>query len=283
MEKKTWLGIGSWTYPYHCGLGNKINEKLRVYNPMTPYDLILEAKKQGVRCVQICENRPLDIYTNIELKEIRKFAEKKGIQLEIGMRGATKENLKKMIEMTHVLGAGLLRCVIDSENYEPELEEILINLKEIQPILEKYGIVLGVENHDRFKAQQFAYIMEQLDDKHFGIVLDTTNSLSQEEKVEDVLECLAKYTVCLHFKDYDIIRGSGTIGLEIVGTAVGDGRQKTEMILERLCKDAQQDFSTIVEFWMPYEANLEKTLKKEREWAEKSVVYLQELFRKLRL
>ncbi len=120
--------------------------------------------------------------------------------------------------------------------------------------------------------------MERLDSRRYGIVLDTTNSLSQEETVEEVLNWLAKYTVCLHFKDYTIVRSPGSVGLQIVGTPVGRGRQKVEMILERLGKEAQQDFSTIIEFWMPSEDNLDKTLKKEEEWAEESILYLKKLF-----
>ena len=96
--------------------------------------------------------------------------------------------------------------------------------------------------------------------------------------MEEVLNWLAKYTVCLHFKDYTIVRSPGSVGLQIVGTPVGRGRQKVEMILERLGKEAQQDFSTIIEFWMPSEDNLDKTLKKEEEWAEESILYLKKLF-----
>ena len=67
--------------------------------------------------------------------------------------------------------------------------------------------------------------MERLDSRRYGIVLDTTNSLSQEETVEEVLNWLAKYTVCLHFKDYTIVRSPGSVGLQIVGTPVGRGRR----------------------------------------------------------
>lgn len=277
MKRKTQLGIGSWTYPYHCGLGVRIKPELAVKHAMQPYELIEKAKRHGLRFVQICENRPIDIYSPRELEEIRSFSEKNEVKLEVGMKGATKENLLKMLKITDLLGAKLLRCVIDGENYEPELGEIVENFKYVLPILKETGIVLGIENHDRFKAKEFASIMERLNDRHYGIVLDTTNSLSQEETVEEVLDCLARYTVCLHFKDYTIVRSPGTIGLEIVGTPVGQGRQKVRMILERLCEEAQQDFSTIIEFWMPCEEDLEKTLKKEQDWAESSIQFLKAL------
>lgn len=277
-KRNTQLGIGSWTYPYHCGLGGQISPDLAVAQAMLPCELIKKAKEHRLHYVQICENRPLDVYSAEELRKIRITAELNEVRLEVGMKGAYREKLRKMLDITGQLNAKLLRCVIDEPGYEPEIEEIIANLRSVLPILEERGIVLGIENHDRFKAREFAHIMEELNDRHFGIVLDTTNSLSQEEPVEEVLDCLAKYTVCLHFKDYTIVRSPGTVGLEIVGTPVGQGRQKIEMILGRLREEAQQDFSTIIEFWMPCEETLEKTLKKEQEWAEDSIRYLKKIF-----
>lgn len=277
-KRKTQLGIGSWTYPYHCGLGGRIRPDLAVRQIMQPCELIEKAKDHGLRYVQICENRPMDIYSGQELDELRAFAVQSGVKLEVGMKGATRENLLRMLDITERLGAKLLRCVIDGEHYEPEPDEIVNTLKGVLPILVNKDIILGIENHDRFKAREFAQIMERLGDRHYGIVLDTTNSLSQEETVEEVLDRLARYTVCLHFKDYTIVRSPGTIGLEIVGTPVGQGRQKTKMILERLLEEAQQDFSTIIEFWMPCEETLDKTLEKEEKWAKNSIRYLKALF-----
>ena len=277
-KRRTQLGIGSWTYPYHCGLGGLIRPELAVKQAMPPCELIEKAKKYNLHYVQICENSPLAHCLPQELADIRRKAEENGIKLEVGMRGAARGNLLRMIAIAEKLDAKLLRCVIDDNGYEPDLEEIIITLKSVLPVLEEKDIVLGIENHDRFKAEEFAYIMERLDSRRYGIVLDTTNSLSQEETVEEVLNWLAKYTVCLHFKDYTIVRSPGSVGLQIVGTPVGRGRQKVEMILERLGKEAQQDFSTIIEFWMPSEDNLDKTLKKEEEWAEESIPYLKKLF-----
>ena len=206
-KRRTQLGIGSWTYPYHCGLGGLIRPELAVKQAMPPCELIEKAKKYNLHYVQICENSPLAHCLPQELADIRRKAEENGIKLEVGMRGAARGNLLRMIAIAEKLDAKLLRCVIDDNGYEPDLEEIIITLKSVLPVLEEKDIVLGIENHDRFKAEEFAYIMERLDSRRYGIVLDTTNSLSQEETVEEVLNWLAKYTVCLHFKDYTRVHG----------------------------------------------------------------------------
>ncbi len=281
-RKKTCLGIGSWTYPYHCGLGAQIKDEFVLKDILSPKELIEKCVHHGVRCVQICENRPLDIYSSQELIEIADFAKKQGVVIEVGMRGATPENLNKMLDICIKLESKLLRCVVDTTGFEPTPAEIIENFKAVLPILQENGIVLGIENHDRFKACVFAEIIATLNDSHYGIILDTTNSLSQEEPLEEVLNHLAKYTVSLHLKDYTIRRSAGTIGLEIVGTPVGQGRLQVENILERVSNEAQQDFSTIIEFWMPSEDTLEDTLQKEAHWAERSVAYLTQIFTSLR-
>lgn len=275
MYRKTKLGVGSWTYPYHCNLGRQIHESLAVDCPLSPIELIDKGISCGCGYVQICENRPLDIYSEAELAEMKAYAQKHHIELEVGMRGAMPDNLKKMIGICASLGSKLLRCVVDTQGYEPTPEEIVENFREVYPMLVEHEIVLGIENHDRFQAHIFADMIAALNDRHYGIVLDTTNSLAQEETVEEVLDCLAKYTVSLHLKDYTIRRSAGTIGLEIVGTPVGQGRLKVADILARVQQEAQQDFSTIIEFWMPSATTLDETLEKELSWAEESVQYLQ--------
>lgn len=275
--KKTWLGIGSWTYPYHCGLGEKISPDLKHEPLMTPYDLINIAAEHGLRCVQICDNLPLDVYSEEELTRISEYAKSKDVEIETGMRGARPENIRRMLEVSTTVGAKLLRCVIDDTGFEPSIDEIVRIFKSFLPELEKRDIVLGIENHDRLLATEFAQILRQLDDPHYGIVLDTTNSLSKEEPLGTVLENLAKYTVCLHFKDYTIRRSPGSVGLEIIGTPVGSGRQKVREILKSVRSQAQQDFSTIIEFWMPADRSISELLEEENRWAEESISYLKAL------
>lgn len=276
-RKRTWLGIGSWTYPYHCGLGEKISPRLKFSPLMTPQELIMIAAEHDIKCVQICDNLPLDSYTNEELIQIGALAREKGVNIEAGMRGATPEKIAEMLEVSSTVGAKLLRCVIDDVGFEPSVSEIVSILSSFLPELEKRDIVLGIENHDRLLSKEFASILWQLDDPHYGIVLDTTNSLSKEEPLESVLENLAQYTVCLHFKDYTIRRSPGGVGLEIIGTPIGQGLQNVKKILDVVSVRAQQDFSTIIEFWMPADREIQYLLEEEERWAEQSIAYLKTL------
>ena len=104
-KRRTQLGIGSWTYPYHCGLGGLIRPELAVKQAMPPCELIEKAKKYNLHYVQICENSPLAHCLPQELADIRRKAEENGIKLEVGMRGAARGNLLRMIAIAEKLDA----------------------------------------------------------------------------------------------------------------------------------------------------------------------------------
>lgn len=58
-----------------------------------------------------------------------------------------------MIAIAEKLDAKLLRCVIDDNGYEPDLERDYNNAEKCPSVLEEKDIVLGIENHDRFKSR----------------------------------------------------------------------------------------------------------------------------------
>lgn len=276
-EKKTWLGIGSWTYPYHCGLGESISSALKFEPVMTAQDLISKAYENQISCVQIADNLPLEKLSSEAVRDIGSFAAERNISIETGLRGATASNISRMLNISSMLNSKLLRCVIDNGDYKPEVEEVITLFRSFLPELRERGIVLGIENHDRLLSEEFASIMSALDDPCYGIVLDTTNSLSKEEPLQTVIDNLACYTVCLHLKDYTIRRIQGSVGLEIVGTPLGQGRQNVKKILNAVKTQAQQDFSTIIEFWMPAYGSIDYLLLEEDRWVEESIDYIKGL------
>lgn len=111
----------------------------------------------------------------------------------------------------------------------------------------------------------------------FGLVVDSTNSLSTEETMDEVLRWMVPYCVCCHIKDYVIKRSNSGVGLAIVGAPAGQGRQRIPELLERLRCEARQDFSTILESWMECCPTMEEMLAQEDRWARESVAYLQVL------
>ena len=147
---------------------------------------------------------PLEVYSDEELKQIRIHAEKCGVELEAGMRKATPERLSEYIRITHIIGGRVLRVITDGIGFTPDLRDVCRILASLIPELEESGVVLGIENHDRFSAREYAQMVETINHPQIGLTIDTVNSLSREEHIDEVLKYMAPYCVCLHMKDYRV-------------------------------------------------------------------------------
>ena len=152
---------------------------------------------------------------------LQRRAERDGIALEIGARGLTDEHLNRYIDLCCRFRARLLRFVIDAPGYEPTTDEVMTVLRKAIPLLHWHGIVLGLENHDRLKASEFAGIVEQVDSPNVGICLNSVNSMGSGEGLAEVVRTLAPHTVNLHIKDFGIERLPHLVGFQIDGRPTG--------------------------------------------------------------
>ena len=143
--------------------------------------------------------------------------------------------------------------------------------------LKSRGVVLGIENHDRFSAREYAQMIETVDHPMIGLTVDSVTSLSREETVAVVLEHMAPYCVCLHVKDYVIKRYNGGGGLKITGTCPGTGLLDIKHFYEVCREKSGRDFNVILESWMEPCGTLEETLETEDEWARAGVRLLNEM------
>ena len=270
---KTRPGISSYTFPFACGT----NKRLRPAEPLTPFTLIDQAVAYGLPVVQIADNMPLETRSTTEIRRLKLYSQERGISLETGFRGIEPDRFMSRIRLTNLLESHLMRCVIDTPSFHPSISEVCSILKEVVPALKEYKIVLGIENHDRFYSREFADMIETVGSRHVGIILDTANSLANEESIGQVLDSLAKYTVCFHVKDYTIRRRNGEMGFVITGAPAGKGRLDIPYILKRLKKEAPGDFSTILESWMESQPDPEETLNQEKSWADEGVAFLKSI------
>lgn len=259
-------GISSYTYTWAIGVPGK-----EPANPMSVFQLIEKAAESGVRVVQIADNLPLDQFSKSELLKIRDFADKLNVQIEVGSKKMTFEKLEKYIGFAAFFKSPIVRFVIDGQDFEPALNEVHAIIQKAIPKLEKYGIILAIENHDRFKAAEFAEIIEKAGSKFVGICLDSVNSMGAGEGLETVIEKLAPYTVNLHVKEFSVKRLFHKMGFIIEGCPLGEGMLPVTEIIQKVSRYCR---SAIIEQWTPPEENVEKTIEKEARWAEQSIKYL---------
>ncbi|MGC3943735.1 MAG: TIM barrel protein [Chryseolinea sp.] len=262
------LGISSFTYGWWAGVRNA-----RSASPLTENDLLLIARKHGLHCIQFGDNLPVHEFDLQRREALKQNATDFGIRIELGARGLTAHLLNTYIELAKYFNAPLVRFVIDEGSYEPSIPSVADIIEDFIPTLEKNSIVLGIENHDRFKATELVFLMESLGSHNVGICLDTVNSLGAGEGLDHVAELLSPYTVNLHIKDFTVQRVTHSMGLNITGVPAGRGFVNTVALVEKL-ERYHRCASAVLEQWVPFQNDLDTTIALEQSWAEESLRYL---------
>jgi 3-oxoisoapionate decarboxylase len=265
------FGLSSYTYAWEVGVPG-----YPVAKPLDAVALLQRTADYGLNLLQLADNLPLESLSSEEQTQLYDKAQLLNVVLEVGTRGILNDNLKTYLEISQRLHSRLLRVVVDSKFHEPSPEEVIRLLAAELPAFEHANIILGIENHDRFKVKTLAHVVETLASSHVGIVLDTVNSFGSLEPPELVVETLGPYAVNLHTKDFDVRRASHNLGLEIYGTAAGQGRLDIPTIVKQL-KSYGREFTTILEFWVAPEVTVAESIAKEQKWAESSIEYLKAL------
>lgn len=265
------LGISSFTYGWRVGVRDQVPSE-----PLTEVDLLSIAKRHGLKCIQLGDNLPLHKFDEDRKNSFKRQIEREGIRLELGARGLTPVHLASYIELAREFDSPLLRFVIDEGMYAPAIVEVADIIKDFIPVLSREDIILGIENHDRFRAHELVGLMEHLDSPHVGICLDTVNSIGAGEGLEHVTKLLAPFTVNLHIKDFSVQRAIHSMGFTITGAPAGKGMMDIPALLQSL-HAFQRCRSAVLEQWVPFQGNLDDTIELEERWAEESLAYLQSI------
>ena len=267
------LGIGSFTYGWNVDIA--YNQLIQL-EAMDESDLIDKAVQFNIRLLQLGDNLPMHEWNESRLAAFEKTLKQHNIQLEIGARGLTEDHLYKYIQLCKRFNSKILRFVTDGKGWQPSIDQIVAIIKGHQAILEDNNLVLALENHDRFKATEYVEIMKEVDSQQLGICLDTVNSMGAGESVEYIVDTLSPYTVNLHIKEFGIARLPHNQGFIIDGRVAGSGMLNISSVVKKL-QSYNRCHSAILEQWVPPENDIQTTLNKEIDWAEKGMGYLMPL------
>lgn len=85
--------------------------------------------------------------------------------------------------------------------FKAKFEQCRKQVELAEPVLRKYRLRLGIENHKGWRSAEQAAWMKQLGSEWVGVHLDFGNNISLCEVPEQTLENLAPYAVACHIKD----------------------------------------------------------------------------------
>ena len=222
--------------------------------------------------LQIADNLPLDTLSTAELNDLRDEARESGVDIEVGTRGISAAHLQRHLEIAGILGSPIVRVVIDRGDDHPSPEDALSRLSRVESDFRSAGVVLAIENHDRFSVAQLATLVTKLGD-WAGICLDTVNSFGALEGPAVVVEALGPLAVNLHIKDFVVERAGHAMGFSVEGRPSGAGQLDIPWLLAQIERHGAV-CTGVIELWTAPEATLKETIAKETRWAQESIDYL---------
>lgn len=148
-------------------------------------------------------------------KKVRERREKLGMYLEgsIGLPKTTEDVPKFELEVKNAkeAGAHILRTVSlggrryealhTSEAFQEFKKNATLAIELAEPIVRKYQVKLGIENHKDWLASELAATLKQLSSEWVGATLDFGNNIALLEDPIITAQTLAPYLVSTHIKD----------------------------------------------------------------------------------
>ena len=192
------LGIGTYAYMWSIGF-----EGARAASPMTAMGLLKQARALGVRVVQYGPNLALDGLPPAELTDLLATSREWGIEIEVGTRGLEPAHLLRQLELAEHCGSVLLRTVPEAGGHVCRGADLAALLREAEPRFRQAGVRLAIEN-SLVPAAELSAVLGEVGSDYVGITLDTVNSLAIPEGTEEVARSLARWTHCLHVKDFAV-------------------------------------------------------------------------------
>jgi sugar phosphate isomerase/epimerase len=187
------------------------------------------------------------------IEKLSETAKRRGISIEVGMRGVSRENIQRHIRIAQILRARLIRIVLGEvsetlpKDFQRLKNEALISIESVLPLLEEAGLCLGIENHFDFAAGELVDIVSQINSKQVGLIFDSTNCLGLVEKPLDVLCMMKEHLLSVHLKDYEVRKTDG--GYVFCGVDLGEGSLNIEAVIQT-ARSFNPHASFIVEYNM---------------------------------
>lgn len=132
------------------------------------------------------------------------------------------------------------------------------------PVLEKYRIPLGLENHKDWTADEMVGLIERHRSEFLGVCLDLGNNISLLDDPMDLVSKLAPLAVTTHFKnmavkDYpdgfllsEVLLAEGILDLAQVVDAIRKARPRTRFNLEMITRDPLKVPCLTDKYWVTF-------------------------------
>jgi sugar phosphate isomerase/epimerase len=187
----------------------------------TPFQYLDYCSAQGAKVVHFSEIRFIGSLDPENLRKVRQYAEKLGIEVEIGMtsicptskmfdakKGTAEEQLTSMIASATIVGSKIVRAVLGSADdrlpgpIERHIESMVAVLHHVRSRAMDANIRIAIENHaGDMQAREVKSLIEAAGPDFVGVCLDSGNPLWTLEDPHLTLATLHPYVLTSHVRD----------------------------------------------------------------------------------
>ena len=212
------------------------------------------------------------------LKRIRASIEEKGMFLELSVSARVlgdPEAFERAAATARQLGVSILRTALlsgrryenfpDMERWKDFVSRSQQIIQQAEPLLKKHKLVVGIENHKDWLADELVEILRRASSSYLGACVDFGNNMALLEDSVEVARKLAPYAVTTHVKDmalspYDqgfelseVALGEGILPLARITDILRSGRRDIHLCLEMITRDPLKVPYREDGYWATYE------------------------------
>ena len=233
----------------------------------TPFQYLDYCAAQKVQVVHFSEVRFIGGLVPDHLRQVRQYAEARGIEIEIGMKsvcpssamfdakeGTAEEQLTRMIAAAVNVGSKIVRAVLGSSEdrkggaIAKRIEDTVAELRKVRTRASDAGIKIAIENHaGDMQARELKTLIEGAGKEFVGVCLDSGNPLWTLEDPHLTLETLHPYVLTSHVRDSAVWMVPE--GAAVAWVRMGEGNVGIERYVRdyaRLCPGRALSMETIV-------------------------------------
>ena len=251
--------IGLSTYAFFWQISDRAPE------PLGLEELFSRTRELGAQEYQIGDYPPLQTYSDARLGDLTKSADDLGITLELGTKGIRPEHLANYLRMADLLGAKVIRSMVNAPDHRPTLSEAEALLRASMPAYEASGVSLALETYEQLSSTDLVALVESVGSRRLGICLDPANCVANLEHPVAVIDRCAPYVANLHVKDFAFTRRGGWVGFTLEGVELGKGLLPYDYMIEKVDPEAR-GINQVVEHWLTWQEDYATTARLENAW-----------------
>jgi 3-oxoisoapionate decarboxylase len=133
------------------------------------------------------------------------------------------------------------------------------------PIVEKYKMPLGIENHKDWLVDQQVALMKEHSSEYLGVCLDTGNNMALLDDPMETIEKLAPYAFNTHLKDMgvqeypqgillsEVALGAGMLDMKRIVNTIRKAKPNIKFSLEMIVRDPLEVPCLTEKYWAIFE------------------------------